>query len=242
MEQRELTVVLRNEAGKEAAKRLRNKGFVPGIVYHRGTKSIPVAVVSREITSLIHAVGGGQTLISLKIEKDKNPKGRTVIIKEIQQHPVRKHILHVDFNEISMTEKITVEVEIIGKGEPVGVKQSGGVLDHTLRQIKIECLPADIPNHIDVDVSELKLDDSVHVRDLKLSDKIKVLTDPDVLLFQVKLHEEKVEETPAAATGETPELEVIREKKEEPGLPGRQAGAAPTAKGKEEPKAKEEKK
>jgi large subunit ribosomal protein L25 len=149
-----------------------------------------------------------------------------VLIKEIQQHPVKRSVLHIDFNEISLSEKITVDVEVVAQGEPVGVKQEGGILEHVLREVKVQCLPTDIPKHIDVDVTGLKLNDSVHVRDLVLSDKIKVLNDPDVLLFQVKMPvEEKVEE---AVPGETQEVEVIREKKEEPG-----------AEKKEEPKAAE---
>ena len=135
-----------------------------------------------------------------------------MIIKEVQQDPVKRHILHVDFNEISLTENIIVEVEVLGQGEPIGVKQEGGVLDHPLRVVKVQCLPTDIPKHIDVDISGLKLGSSIHVKDLVVSDKIKILTDPDLLLFQVKLHAEEKVEDPLAAPQE---VEVMREKKEE---------------------------
>ena len=133
----------------------------------------------------------------------------------------------MDFNEISLTENITVDVEVVAQGEAIGVKQEGGVLDHPLRMVKVQCLPTDIPKHIDVDISGLKLGASIHVKDLVVSDKIKILTEPDLLLFQVKLHvEEKVED----ATAETPTgPEVIREKKEEEAKPGEAAK-------KEEPK------
>ena len=243
MDQVSLKGTLREEKGKQKVKKLRREGSVPGVVYHRGDKTVEISVPNKELSRILHAAGGENVLINLTIEKDGSTElttgkkakggsttlttGRPVIIKEIQHDPVKRNILHVDFNEISLTEKITVEVEVVAVGEAIGVKQEGGMLDHPLREIKIQCLPTDIPKHIDVDVSGLKLNDSLHVRDLKVSDKIKVLTDPEALLFQVRIHEEKVEDT----TAEVPELEVIREKKEEPGAEGGKAEA------KEEPKA-----
>ena len=241
MEQIKLKVSVREERGKQAAKKLRQKGFVPGVVYHRGEESVAIVLPDKEISKIVRDAGGENILINLTIDKDKKSRGRSVIIKEIQHDPVKRNILHVDFNEISLTEKIVVEVEVVAIGEPVGVKQEGGVLDHPLRELKVQCLPTDIPKNIEVDVTGFKLNDSFHVRDLVLSDKLKVLNDPELLLFQVKLPvEEKVEETPA----EAPELEVIREKKEEEPKAGAEgakpkAGAEPKAgeKAKEEPKA-----
>ncbi len=248
MEQIELAAVLRAEKGKEAVKKLRKNGQIPAVVYHRGEAPVSISLSNKEISHILRSAGGENGLINLTIEKEKKgdpfdpaqgrgeqsrtTKARSVIIKEVQQDPVRRSILHVDFNEISLTEKITVEVEVVAEGEPIGVKQEGGLLDRPLRELKIQCLPADIPKHIDVDVSHLKLNDSIHVKDLVLSDKLKVLNDPELLLFQVKLHvEEKAEE--AVAEG-TPEVEVIREKKEEEPKAG-----AEKEKVKEEPKAKE---
>ncbi len=223
MEQIKLNANLRQSTGKQEAKRMRAGGLIPAVVYHRGDDPVSISVGDKEFTKIIRAAGGENILIYLTIEKEKK-KSRAVIIKEVQHDPVKRNILHVDFNEISLTEVITVEVDVVGVGEPIGVKQDGGMLDHPLRELKIQCLPTDIPKNIEVDVSVLKLNDSIHVKDIKVSDKIKVLSDPELLLFQVKLHvEEKVEEVAA----ETPELEVIREKKEEEP----KAGAA-----KEEPK------
>lgn len=220
MEQIQLKAVLREGTGKEAAKKLRGTGFVPAVVYHRGEEAVSIALVDKEITRIVNNAAGENILINLTIEKEKKPRNRPVLIKEIQQDPVKRSILHVDFNEISLTEKIMVEVEVLAQGEAIGVKQEGGMLDHPTRTLKIQCLPTDIPKHIDVDVSGLALNQSIHVRDLKVSEKIKVLSDPDILLFQVKIHEEKKEEeTP----GETPELEVIREKKEEAAPAGGEA-------------------
>jgi large subunit ribosomal protein L25 len=227
MEQIALRAEVREGAGKEAAKKLRSSGKIPAVVYHRGEKSVSIVVDDKELSRLLRTAGGDNVLISLEIA-DAKKKKRSVLIKEVQHDPVKHKIIHVDFNEISLTEKITVDVEVVGQGEPVGVKQDGGLLEHGLREIKIQCLPTDIPKHIDVDVAALKVGDSIHVRDLNLGEKLKVLTDPETLLFQVRMPaEEKVEEPGAAPA----EVEVIREKKEEG-----EAGKAPAAEMKEEPK------
>lgn len=217
MEQLELKANLRDGKRKQAVKKLRDAGRVPGVVYHRGEKSVEIWVDDKELSRLLRTAGEDNLLINLKIDDEKPSRARAVLLKEVQHHPVKRGVLHVDFNEISLKEKITIEVEVVHKGEPIGVRQEGGHLDHPMRQIKIQCLPTDIPKHVEVDVTGLKLNQSIHVSDLNLGDKIKILTDPDALLFQVKVHEEKAEE-PAAA--ETPEVEVIREKKEEAGEAG----------------------
>ncbi len=229
MEQINLKATVRQEKGKSAMKKLRHGGRLPAVVYHRGESPVEISLEAKEFSRIARSAGGENILINLTIDKDKKGKARPVIVKEIQHDPVRRDILHVDFNEISMNEKLTIDVEIVAIGEPIGVKQDGGMLDHALRMIKIQCLPADIPKHIEVEVSGLALNQSIHVSDLKLSDKIKVLNDPDTLLLQVKKHEEKVEEVTDAVT---PEVEVIREKKVEEDEAGK-----PEAKAKEEPKA-----
>src|SRR3989338_1909776 len=228
MEQVSLKATVRTEKGKQAVKKLRGRGFIPAVVYHRGDEPVSISVADKEISRIIRSAEGENVLINLTIEKEKKSKPRPVIIKEVQHDPVKRSILHVDFNEISLTEKIVVEVEVTAVGEPIGVRQEGGLLDHPLRQVKVRCLPTDIPKHIDVDVSALKLNDTVHVRDLKVSDKIEILNDPEMLLFQVKLHEEKIEEAPAVT--EAQEVEVLREKKEEEPKAFAEKKAAPAGK------------
>src|SRR3989338_8927598 len=247
MEQVSLKATVREERGKQAVKKLRGQGFIPAVVYHRGDEPVSISVADKEISRIIRSAEGENVLINLMIEKEKKAaegspepfdssqgkrsrgiKPRPVIIKEVQHDPVKRNILHVDFNEISLTEKIVVEVEVTAAGEPVGVKQDGGLLDHPLRQVKVRCLPTDIPKHIDVDVSALKLNDSIHVKDLKASDKLEILNDPESLLFQVKLHEEKIEEAPAVT--EAQEVEVLREKKEEEPKAFAEKKAAPAGK------------
>ncbi len=211
MEQINLKASVRDERGKEKVKKMRSEGFVPGIVYHRGEEPVAISLNNREISKIIHDAAGENVLINLTIEQEKK-KARLAIIKEIQYEPVKRHILHVDFNEISLKEKLTVEVEVVAKGEPIGVKQDGGVMDHPVRLLRVSCLPMDIPKHIDVDVSGLGLNQSIHISDLVLSDKIQILNDPSTLLFHVKLPVEVKADDPLAVA---PELEVLREKKED---------------------------
>ena len=213
METISLKASLRQTRGKENAKKMRGEGLVPGVVYHRGEESVAIALNNKEISKIIHDAAGENVLINLSIEKEKK-KSRSAIIKEVQYDPVKRQVLHVDFNEISLSEKITVEVEVVALGEAIGVKQDGGVMDHPVRLLKVLCLPMDIPKHIDVDVSGLALNGSIHVRDLVVSDKIKILNDADQLLFHVKLPVEEKVEDPNAPTV-APEIEVIREKKED---------------------------
>ena len=145
MDQIKLNATLREGRGKQAVKKLRTQGLIPGVVYHRGESSVAITVVDKEISKIIHSAGGENVLINLTIEKEKKSpasggsassgKPRAVIIKEVQHHAVKRHILHVDFNEISLTEKIIVEVEVVAQGESIGVKQEGGLLDHPLRML-----------------------------------------------------------------------------------------------------------
>ncbi|MEI8344688.1 MAG: 50S ribosomal protein L25 [Candidatus Omnitrophota bacterium] len=232
MEQLTLKSVVRQATGKENAKKIRAGGQVPGTVYHKGETPVSITVEQKELARIIRSSGGENLLINLLIEGDlSKKKSRAVIVKEIQHDPVKRDILHVDFNEISLTEKIIVEVEVVGIGEPAGVKLEGGILDHSVRSLKIQCLPTDIPKHIDVDVSGVALNGTIHVRDLQLSEKIKILTDGDTLLFAVKAPTEPKAEETAVEGAAAQEPEVIREKKVEEGAAGEKA--------KEEPKGKE---
>ena len=236
MEQIKLKATVREQRGTQAAKKMRREGSVPGVVYHRGEKSISIAVSGRELSHIVNTAENENILINLSIDTGKKAKDHIVLVKELQHDPIKRNILHVDFNEISLKEKITVQVEIVAKGEPIGVKQGGGLLEHTLRTLEIECLPTEIPPHIDVDVSGLVVNGAIHVSDLHLPANLKIVGDPDRLLFQVKLPvEEKVED----ATAEVKEVEVTREKKEEEAAPGKEA--KPEAKKEAKPEAKEDK-
>lgn len=203
----------REEIGRGQLKKLRDKGFVPGVVYAKGKDSLPVKMSHRQLVQLAHQHRLENTVINLKV---KPQKPRSCLVKEIQYDPVLSEIMHVDFNEISLTEVIKVDVPVMARGEPIGVKQEGGSLEHILWEVAIECLPTDIPEKIEVDVSQLKIGESLHIKDITFPAKVKVLNDAEAIVLSVAapLKEEVVA---AVAEGEEPqEPEVIKEKKEEP--------------------------
>jgi large subunit ribosomal protein L25 len=232
-----LTVRRRSILGSRPVDRLRSEGIIPGVVYGRGVSPIAVAVEHQALTQVLHARAGEHALLTLRIE-DTKPWEKPVLIKDIQHDAVSGRVLHVDFQAIALTERIRVKIPVILQGEPVGVKQDGGVLEHFLREIEVECLPTDIPEGVTFDISAMKIGDTVHVRDLTASRQAKILHDPDGAIASVQApKEEKAEEAAAAVT----EPEVLREKKEAvepgagegkaeaparpPGPPGTRAGA-----------------
>lgn len=206
----------RTETGRGKNKDLRKEGFIPAVVYSQGKDSRPIKVAHRDLLRLVHEHRLENAVINLKIKDDKKDKPRPCLIKEIQYDPVSDDIVHVDFNEISLTKAIKINVPVAARGEPVGVKQEGGSLDHILWEIEVECLPTDIPKEIEADVSQLKIGDAIHVRDITLPPGVKILTDPNAVLLSVSA---PIKEEVAAASveGEVPqEPEVIKEKKEVP--------------------------
>jgi large subunit ribosomal protein L25 len=196
-----LEAVKRDGRGKNEANRLRAAGKIPAVVY--GTRkgkeaaATAVAVDPKEVLRILHSDSGANTLISLRLDGSE----ARVMVKEYQLDPITHQLLHADFFQLAMDKAITVTVPITVRGEPRGVKQQGGLLDFVTRDIEIECLPTEIPEHIDVDVSELMLHQSVRVRDLAQNPKWKTITDGDTMLVHVVMP--KAEESAAAATAET---------------------------------------
>lgn len=209
MERVTLAVEKREKSGKGGARSLRRSGIIPAILY-KGGSSLPVQLSEKELSRFISKTAGEQVIVNLKFPDDT----KQAIVKDYQIDPVMGNLLHVDFQEISATQAIRVMVHVVIKGEAIGVKRDNGVLQHGLREIEIECLPDKIPGHIDVDVTNLGLGQSVHVRDLKLEEGIKVLTDPDEVLATVTAVKEEVA-APAAVPAETVEPEVIKKGKKE---------------------------
>lgn len=229
MEKVSLEAEIRSEVGKGAVKKLRKCGFIPAVVYKAGDRAINLKVSSQALLKVLHTEAGENVIINLSLSDSRKSKDKksaltrkrvsldnnvkTVIIKEIQYHPVRGNILHIDFNQISLTEKLTVDVPVETKGESQGVRE-GGILEHILWELKVECLPAKIPEKIEVDVTELKIGDFIYVKDLKIPRDIKVLSDPEAVVVSVKPPAvEKVEE--GEIEEEITEPEVITEKKKE---------------------------
>jgi large subunit ribosomal protein L25 len=215
-----LEAVKREGRGKNEANRLRASGKIPAVVYgtrkeNKAPEGVSVSVDPKEVLRILHSDSGANTLINLKLDGGES----RVMVKEYQLDPVTHHLLHADFYQLAMDKAIVVRVPIQLKGEPKGVKLQGGIVDFVGREIEVESLPTDIPEHIEVDISELMLNQSIRVRDLAENPKWKTVTDPDTMIVHVVTI--KVEETPAATevaatTAATPaEPEVIKKGKTE---------------------------
>jgi len=216
-----LSSARRSGTGKGDARKLRASGRIPAVFYGRGESAIPLIVDMKDLKGALEGASGGNVIVDLKLEGEA-AADRKAIIREIQRDPVAGRILHVDFQHISLTEKITVEVPIVLVGVPTGVKDGGGILETLLREVEVECLPTDIPAHIDVDVSALGIGDSIHVAELK-AERVTITTDPDRTVATVVPPTVLEEAKPAEEAVAEPEL-IEKEKKEEESAEGGKEG------------------
>ncbi|HEX2779728.1 MAG TPA: 50S ribosomal protein L25/general stress protein Ctc [Gemmatimonadaceae bacterium] len=210
-----LTATARSTVGKGAARSLRRSGSVPAIVYGHAREPQSLAVPTRELERLLDVIAAGSTVVELSIDG----KPSRTLIREIQRHPFKKQILHVDFQELVAGEKITVSIPLVLVGTPEGVRLGGGILEQMMREIEVEVDPSNIPNHIDVDVSNLIVGHSVHVSDLQIPAGVTVLAEPDAPIALVQVSRASVE-VPVIAEGEEAaavEPELIRKTKEDEG-------------------------
>ncbi len=220
----QLDAARREGFGKNASRRLRQAGKLPAVLY-RGESpeqatAIPVTVDPKVLLGLMHSESGVNTLISLRVPGAAEAK---VLIKEYQLDPVTHELLHVDFYRVSMDKPIMVTVPILLKGEALGVKQQGGLLDFVNRDVAIECLPAEIPEHIELDVTELALGEGIRLRDVVVGVGWKPVSDLEMMLVHVvaprteeeEAPEEEAEEAAAAAPEGEAEPEVIKKGKGE---------------------------
>lgn len=231
MEKVILKADLRESSGKRAAKDLRRKSMIPANVYKAGKEATSLQVSADDLAEVLSTKAGENVIITLKVSSpDAKPKERTVLIKEIQRDPIKDGILHVDFGEISLTEALKVNVPLATNGEPVGVKADGGILEHVIWELHVECLPTAIPEKIEIDVANMKIGDSVFIKDIKVPDGVKVLNDPELIAVIVKHPKVEVpkEEIPGAEAATEPEL--IRKKKEEEAPESGEANPKETAK------------
>ena len=205
-----LSATPRTESGKGVARKLRAQHSIPGVLYGHHRDPQPLVIDARELDRLVERYATETTVVELALD------GQSVrtLIREIQRHPFKRQVLHVDFQALVAGEKVTVDVPIVLHGTPAGVR-IGGVLDQVLRELTVEVDPSEIPNHIDVDVSGLELAQSLHVSDLPLPPGVTVLDDADATVCVVGTPRVVEEEAPAEeeATGAEPEL--IRKPKDE---------------------------
>jgi len=216
-----LEAITRDTFGKNEARRTRREGKVPGVLYGGdGKDATPISVEPKALLKILHSESGVNTLISLKLAGADSK----VLVKEYQLDPVTHQVLHADFYRVAMDRLLTVMIPVVVKGTPQGVKQQGGLLEFIRREIEIECFPADIPEHVEIDVSDLMLHQGIRVRDLPAAAKWKAISDPDMMIVHVILPkaEEVAAPADAAAAAAAPtapaEPEVIKKgKKDEEG-------------------------
>lgn len=193
MPQFDVTAEIRSETGKNVARRLRATGRIPAILYGHKEDALALSVDPKEITAVLHSGSGHNTIFSLSIRD----RGTTsVMIKDWQRDPIKENLLHADLLRIAMDETLQIQVPITAVGEPKGVKVQGGIFEFVLREVEVECLPADIPEHITIDVSDLEIGSNVRVSDLPVNPKIKILSDSDLVVAHVISPKEEKEPEP----------------------------------------------
>lgn len=220
MEKPVLKVKIRNKVGKGHARRLRKKGFVPVILYGPHLKSsVPLEVELLELRNFLSSLSEKGKIITLQFADENENDKREVIIKDTQYNWVKGKLDHLDFYEITRGEKISTKVSLRLVGESAGVKK-GGVIEQMVREIEVECLPKDIPSHIDVDLKELEIGDSLRVKDIQLSSGVKVLTNVEEVFVSIlsPISEEELKRLEEEIGVVAEEVEVIeKERKEEVG-------------------------
>ena len=205
MNQVSLKARQRTNTGKQVAKALRRDGALPAVVYGSGESSTPLTLDYREFEGFLRKTRGESVVINLEIEGMEDKKA---LLRDIQRDYLRNQLLHADFQQIRMSDRITTEVSLVMIGEPIGVTRDGGVLDQSLRVVEISCVASEIPEHLEVDISELSMGDTIHISDLSF-ENVEIVTDGEVAVVSVL--------TPMA---EEPEEEEVDLEQEEPEIIG----------------------
>ena len=215
-----LEATIRHTFGKNEARRTRREGRVPGVLYGSASdggseEAKSIAVEPKALLKILHSESGANTLIALKLEGEGDAR---VLVKDYQLDPITHQLLHADFFRLVMDRALQVTIPLTVKGEPKGVKQQGGILEFIRREIQIECLPADIPEHVEIDVSDLMLHQGIRVRDIAIDAKWKPLSDPDMMIVHViapKAEEVAAPADAVAAPTAAAEPEVIKKGKKD---------------------------
>src|SRR5213082_2163489 len=227
----------RTAGNKNDARRVRRSGKIPGVVYGAGKSALSVSLDPRQVSRILHSATGHNTIFDLAMDGERTK----AMIVDWQYEPIKGSLLHIDLKRIAMDQKLRVNVPITLKGEAVGVKQQGGILEQVLREVEVECLPGDIPNTIEADVADLVFGKVLRVADLPHSDKLKFLTDPDQTVAHITTVKEEEVATPEVAAAEAAaaptEPEVIKKGKQE----AEDEGAEPASEKPEKPEKKEKK-
>lgn len=204
----------REDFGKNASRRMRKKGKIPVILYGPDIVNVPLTLNDKDIFMILKSESGENTVFKVSF----NSETRNAMIKEIQKDPVTDEILHADFIQIAMDKVVRVSVPIVSVGEAVGVKTEGGFVDFVTREVEVECLPKNIPDQIEIDISALHLNQSLQVEDIIPREGVEIVSDPSTVIVHIEVpaaEEEVVEEEEEEIIGEGEEPEVIKKEKVE---------------------------
>jgi large subunit ribosomal protein L25 len=238
-----LTAYPRTLTRRSAVKKLRTSGRVPAVIYGRQAKPQTLELTMIDIENLIHRSASENVLVDLSVVDDSRPK-RLAMVQEVQHHVLSGKVLHVDLHEVAEDEKVTITVPVEATGEAVGVKTSGGVLEHVLFKVKVRALPKDLPEVLTLDVSNLEIGQAIHIGEIPAPAGVEIIGDKNIPVIAVAAPVTEAEEAAAEAAAGTglAEVEVIKEKTEETAegaAPATKAGpaakGAPPAKGAEKP-------
>jgi large subunit ribosomal protein L25 len=197
---------MRTPGGKNVNRRLRNSGIIPAVLYGPGKEPIAISVDPQIVQDILHSESGHNSIFTIDVDGSAQNNS---MVKDYQLDPVQGELIHVDFIQIAMDRRLQLDVNIELVGEPKGVKIGGGIMDFVTRSIEVECLPADIPESIKVDVSDLDINDYIRVNNIEVDSKVEVLSDPEVVVVTIippVKEEEPVVEEEAAAEAEEPEV------------------------------------
>ena len=208
MAERDLNATMRKEKGKQAGKKLRKDGYIPGVMYGHGESAIPLTIESNALSQILEESFGDNIIFNVKIEGREDAKA---VLKEIQRDPVSREILHVDFQHVHAGEALTVRIPIVLTGSSPGVKE-GGILEHILRKVEVRCLPSQIPDHLVMDISQMALGDSLHIKDIDAG-ALRILDGAETPIVSILVPKAAVEEV-APAEEEVPEEEAAAEEGE----------------------------
>lgn len=207
-----LSATKRDNTGKGVARTLRREGAIPAVIYGRTREPQPLAINARELLRLLEHISAENTVIDLTVD------GRTArtLIRQIQRHPLKRDIIHIDLQELVAGEKVEVRIPIVLQGTPAGVRVSGGILDQVMRELRVRVDPSNIPPRVEVDVTELNIGHSIHVNELSVPSGVEVLDDDEATIATVGAPKAIEEPTPVAAEAVEPaEPELIRKPKGE---------------------------
>ena len=211
----QVSAEVRSSYGKNAARQLRIRGRIPAVLYGQQEAALSLTVDPKDLVAILHSAAGHNTILSLDV---KDQGTNSVILKEWQFDPIKETLLHADFLRIAMDNALQVSVPVHPVGLAKGVKDQGGIFEFVMRQLEVECLPAEIPEHITADISDLEIGSNLRVADLTVDPKLKVLSDPDLVVAHVVAPKEEIEEAEEVAapgTEEEEEPEVIGKGKAE---------------------------